>query len=100
MNAWEGPHQATEDGFVSGPAGKSHFVTHEKIVLFNSIHRHGIAEGLRMAAEMTETLCGVNPHTHRPCISHVDKKFWCPVCAVAGEIRSMAKEVEEGKGEK
>lgn len=32
-------------------------------------------------------LCGVNPHTHRPCIEKVDEKFWCPVCKCAGSIR-------------
>lgn len=32
-------------------------------------------------------LCGVNPHTKRPCIENVESKFWCPICKCAGSIR-------------
>lgn len=32
-------------------------------------------------------LCVVNPHTKRPCINNVERKFWCPVCLCADFIR-------------
>lgn len=57
--------------------------------------KRGIAEGLRMAAEMVEKLCGVNPYDNRPCIKNVDKKFWGPVCKLTGEIVAKAKEIDE-----
>ncbi len=32
-------------------------------------------------------LCGVNPHTYRPCIEKVEEKLWCPICKCADKIR-------------
>jgi len=32
-------------------------------------------------------LCGVNPHTYRPCIEKVEEKLWCPICKCADAIK-------------
>ena len=55
--------------------------------LINSAHFEGRKAERDKNWKTVAELCGVNPHTHRPCIEKVEEKFRCPICVCAGKIR-------------